>query len=353
MFARVHFTGDVLQRLRSATQIAGCVLRVSSRRMRKGSVRPGWNLFTESCTEILKRQVATAFAFTDVKQARAYLDHVEIRSHVLKQVTLTPAEPSGFHGIWFTPKHSTPDLTLFYLHGGGYSFYPQSYANFIALITQAANSRTFALDYRLAPEHRFPSQLDDALGGYRWLLSSGVDPGEIVIAGDSAGGHLTLGLLLAVRDAKLPLPALAIALSPPIGFEIELMDTDGLDWITKQQVLLWADWFCDPARHSDPRVSLLRADWRGLPPIYLQAGSAELLFKGIQSFANHAKAQGADVCLEAWDGMPHVFQVFGPDAPQSTDALQRIREVIEKRIRGNTEETISCCKENTPCIPRS
>ncbi len=106
-------------------------------------------------------------------------------------------------------------MTVLYFHGGGYSFYPQAYAHFIALITLAAKSRTFALDYRLSPEHRFPAQLEDALSAYRWLLEQGVDPARLIFAGDSAGGNLTLALLLAARESKLPLPALAIALSPP------------------------------------------------------------------------------------------------------------------------------------------
>ena len=133
--------------------------------------------------------------------------------------------------------------TVLYFHGGGYSFYPRAYANFIALITLAAKSRTFALDYRLSPEHRFPAQLEDALNAYRWLLETGVDPDHLVLAGDSAGGNLALALLLAARDSKLPLPALAIALSPPTDFETNhasIVRNQDSDWIDKRMLDQWA-----------------------------------------------------------------------------------------------------------------
>jgi len=231
-----------------------------------------------------------------------------------------------------------------YLHGGGYCFYPRAYADFIALITRAAESRTFALDYRLSPEHRFPAQLEDALHAYRWLLDSSTDPSRLVIAGDSAGGNLTLALLLAAREANLPQPALAIALSPPTDLETEyasMVSNRGFDWIDEPMVMRWADWYCHPSRRRDPLVSPLCADLRGLPPIYIQAGRAEILYDSIQAFSQHAQSQGANVVLDAWDDMTHDFQMFGPYAPQSTEALRRIREVVDLRVRKGKAEAVS------------
>jgi acetyl esterase/lipase len=334
MFSRIRFTGPARYRVRGIRALSASLVAASIRRRLMGPRCPGWNWFVEMCTSMMKNQVATAFSLGDIGEARAFLDCIEITSPALSNMMITPVNEQGFRGTCFVEQASQPDITLLYFHGGGYSFYPRSYANFIALITDSAGSRTFALDYRLAPEHCFPAQLDDALNAYRWLIHQGVDPRKLVVAGDSAGAHLTLGFLITARDLKLPLPALAIALSPPLGFGMELSRDSKLDWIAKQQVVQWTAWFCNPSVYSDPRVSLLRADWRGLPPIYIQAGGAEILFDSIKAFVDHARAQPADVFLEAWPDMPHVFQVFGPDAPQSAEALDRIRDVISLHVRG-------------------
>lgn len=348
MSVRIRFTGSARYRIRCVGEFARSVMEVLLRRRLKGPRRQGWNFFVEACTAVLKKQVATAFCLGGVDNARAYLDCMEISSPALAEIAITSVEYESIRGAWFRQHDSHPDVTLLYLHGGGYSFYPRSYRAFIASITLAARSETFALDYPLAPEHRFPAQLDDAVQAYRWLINNGTDPGKLIIAGDSAGGHLALGLLLTASDLKLPLPAVTIALSPAIGFEIESFGDNHFDWINKTQVRQWSNWFCDPARRSDARVSLLKADWQGLSPIYIQAGRAEILFDSIQVFADRAKAQGADVVFEAWDDMNHVFQIFGRDAPQSAAALRRIGEVIDDRVRHKPNASHSHAKESTP-----
>jgi len=334
----------VRYRLRSAANLSQSVLEVSARRALKGPRLPGWNWYVEVATEVAKRRTHTAFQLGDVKEARRYLDSVVISSRELSAVSITAVVQDKFHGSWFAVKKAEPRVSVLYFHGGGYSFYPQAYAHFIALITLAAKSRTFALDYRLSPEHRFPAQLEDALNAYRWLLQEGTDPQRLIFAGDSAGGNLTLALLLAARDSKLPLPALAIALSPATDFEANLTDAgrtgkENLDWIDKRMLEVWADWFCDSAERRNPLISPLYADLRGLPPIYIQAGRAEILYPSIQAFADRAREQNADVVLETWEDLTHDFQLFGLDSPPSADALRRIEQVIELKVLGqkNTE----------------
>ena len=337
MVARVHFAGPTRYRLRSAAEIGESILKVSARRMLKGPRQPGWNCLVELNTEILQRLVTTAFKMHDVKEARFYLDSVVISSPALSGVDITPVVQEKFRGSWFAQKNAEARVTVLYCHGGGYSFYPRAYAHFIALITLAAKSRTFALDYRLSPEHRFPAQLEDALNAYRWLLETGTDPENLVLIGDSAGGNLALALLLAARDSGMPLPALAIALSPATDFETKhdsIVRNQASDWIDRQMLEKWADWFCDPAQGRHPLVSPLSADLHGLPPIYLQAGGSEILYDSIRAFADSAQSQGAEVVLETWKDMNHDFQMFGPDVPQSAEALRRIGEVIDVRVRG-------------------
>lgn len=336
MAARIHFAGPPQYRLRSAAELCRSILQVACRRLFKGPRRPSWNWLVEVGAHMLKRQVATALGMRDVKKARRYLDSVVIGSPALSEVNITPVTQEKFKGKWFTVMNAQAGATVLYLHGGGYSFYPQSYDSFLALIAQAAKARTFALDYRLSPEHRFPAQLDDALHAYRWLLETGVRAGNLVVAGDSGGGNLALALLLRVRDSNFPLPALAVLLSPPTDLETvypSLASNRETDWIDLPELLQWAEWFCDSSQLRDPLVSPIWADLRGLPPIYIQAGEGEVLYDSIRAFVDRAKSQGADVVLEAWEDMNHVFQIFGPDAPQSADALRRIGEIVDSRVR--------------------
>ena len=348
MTVRIHFRGPLRYRLRSAAELSQSVLEVSARRALNCPRLPGWNWFLELATQVAKRQTLAAFRMADVKEARRYLDSTVISSPALSAVSITPVVQEKFRGSWFAGKNfagqnKEPSVSVLYFHGGGYSFYPQAYAHFVALITLAAKSRTFALDYRLSPEHRFPAQLEDALNAYRWLLEKGADPDRLIFAGDSAGGNLMLALLLAARESKLPLPALAVALSPPTDFDPDHIGKGNFDWIEKRMLEQWADWFCDSAERRNPLVSPLWADLRGLPPIYIQAGRAEILYASIQAFADRAQEQGADVVLETWEDMTHDFQMFGLDSPPSAEALRRIGQVIDARVRGQKKmETVSC-----------
>src|SRR5208282_3662410 len=255
MTARIHFRGTLSYRLRSASELSRCILEASARRALKGPRLPGWSWFLELATDVLKQHTLTAFQMGDVNDSRRYLDSIVIGSPALSEVSITPVVQEKFSGSWFAGKNTKPSVSVLYFHGGGYSYYPRAYANFIALITLAANSKTLALDYRLSPEHRFPTQLEDALNAYRWLLATGVDPDHLIFAGDSAGANLTLALLLAARESKLPHPALAIALSPPTDFEMDLKapdltDKGAFDWIDTQMLEQWADWFCDSAERN-------------------------------------------------------------------------------------------------------
>ena len=339
---KVHFNSPAQYGVQAASLVGRAVTHAGLRRALKGARLPGWNWAIEIGTEVLKAHLATAFTMSSVNESRRYLDSVVLNSPALSEVSITPLTNETIRGSWFVSKQAGPRVTVLYLHGGGYSFYPKAYANLIALITLAAQSRTFALDYRLSPEYRFPAQLEDALGAYRWLLDNGTNPNELVVGGDSAGGNLAIALLLLARDLKLPLPKLAFALSPPTDFEAPA-ESDGNAQVssrTKHSIGLteecwfkWADWFCQPTQRRDPYVSPAYADLRDLSPIYIQAGRAEILYDSIAAFASRAKSQGADVVLDSWADMNHDFQMFGYQAPQSAEALRRLGEVIDQHLR--------------------
>ena len=344
MAIHLKIAGPLPYRIKRAAELSQWTIETATHRVVKGPRRPGWNWFVEVTTHVLRRQLMTAFSMADVNQARNYLDAIEISSPASPQVEVTKYVNERFKGAWIVPVNADRGITVLYLHGGGYSFYPRSYKHFVALITVAAKARTFALDYRLSPEHRFPSQLEDAINAYRWMLASGCAPEEVVVIGDSAGANLALALVLTARESGIALPALVVAMSPPTDFESEypsLSQNEEFDWISSQMLRPWCDWFCEPTQRRDPLISPMWADLRGLPPIYIQAGECEILFDSIRAFADRARQQGADVTLESWQDMNHVFQIFGMESPQSIEALRRMREMIESRVR-TSKKNVFC-----------
>jgi monoterpene epsilon-lactone hydrolase len=331
--------------LRSQVKAAPALFQAASRallrRLVKGPLRPRWNWTIELATEVLRSQLTTALAMP-IQEARGFLDSVSASSSAVSRVQITSVSAGAVKGSWFVPRGPQAKLSGLYFHGGGYSFYPKGQADLIARITLATRSKLFALDYRLSPEHRFPAQLEDAVNAYVWLLNTGIKPNELFLAGDSAGGNLAIALLLVLRERNLPLPTVTAAISPPTDFSAAdkppvlgstLITNEPFDWIQTHMLLKWANWFCDSRQRLNPLVSPIYADLRGLPPIYIQAGRAEILYDSIDTFASYAKQKGANVLLESWEDMNHNFQMFGSRVPQSVEALRRIGEVINSCAR--------------------
>lgn len=170
MTARIHFTVPLRYRLHCAAGLCQSLFVVSTRQALKGPRLPGWNWLVELATQMLKRQTLAALRMRDVKEARRYLDSVVISWPALSEVNTTQVVEEKFTGSWYARKDTESEVNALYFHGGRYSFYPQAYADFIALLTLAAKYKSFALNYSLAPEHRFPAQLEDALNAYRRSL---------------------------------------------------------------------------------------------------------------------------------------------------------------------------------------
>jgi epsilon-lactone hydrolase len=319
-------------RARSFLKLYEAMLSVSIRRMLRGPRFTNWSWGLETSTYFMKTQASAAFDLSNLTDGREFEDALVFHSPALDQVCIQPAD-LAVKGDWVQPRSTAPRVTVLYLHGGGFAYYSRAHNNLIALVALAAQARTFALDYRLAPEHPYPAQLEDAQAAYRWLLESGVAPERLVIVGDSAGGNLALALLLSLRAARLPLPALAVCLAPWIDLAntgASMTANGPHDWIQKRMPDRWAGWYCRGADPCDPLISPLHADFRGLPPIYIQAGSAEILLDSIRTLAERAQQQGANVQLEVWPNMTHDFQAFGSITPESRQALQRIGEVVEQ-----------------------
>jgi acetyl esterase/lipase len=214
-------------------------------------------------------------------------------------------------------------------HGGGYQAgSPASLRGLLALVSAAAQARVLSAGYRLAPEHPFPAAVEDALTVYRWLIAGGTPARQVVISGNSSGGGLALGALVALRDAGDPLPGAAVLISPWTDLDLtgESVHTRAAAdvMLTLEGAREAADWYLAGQDPRHPYASPLYADLRGLPPMLIQAGDAEILRDDSTRFAAAARAAGVDVTLEIWDEMPHVWHAFAGLLPEADMAVGHI-----------------------------
>jgi len=270
------------------------------------------------------------------EQARAEFEGVASQFLPSADVRREPVDAGGVPGEWISTPESLHERVIYYLHGGAYFMGSiKTHRELISRLSRAARARALAIDYRLAPENPFPAAVEDSTSAYRWLISTGVDPGRLVIAGDSAGGGLTLATLVALRDAGDPLPAAAVCLSPWVDLEgvgesmISRAEVDPM--IQRDSLIQAGKAYLGDADPRTPLAAPLYADLRGLPPMLIQVGTAEALLDDATRFAERARAAGVDVTLEPWDDMFHVWQFCASILPEGQQAIERIGEFVRKR----------------------
>ena len=237
---------------------------------------------------------------------------------------------------WLRPPAATAGRVVLYLHGGGYVIgSPRSHRHLAAAIASAAGASALLLDYRLAPEHPFPAAVDDAVAAYRWLLEQGVSPAHLVIAGDSAGGGLTIATLLALRDSGARLPAVAVCISPWVDLTCGGGSYDtkaAADPIVRRAgVAEMARAYLGTVDPRAPLASPLFADLRGLPPLLIQVGTDEVLLDDGLGLAERAKAAGVDTTVEVAERMIHVWHWFFPMLDEGQAAIDRIGAFVRAR----------------------
>ena len=243
---------------------------------------------------------------------------------------IEPVLADGIPAEWVTAPGVDGAAVLLSLHGGACSLGSlATNRRFSALLSSATNRRVLSIDYRLAPEHRFPSALDDALTSYRWLLSQNIDAADIGVAGNSAGGGLALATVGALRDRGEPLPSAVIALSPWTDLTASGQSVDSCAStdvrLTATGLQTSAATYADPEQHTNPYASPVFAEFHGLPPILLQASRAEILRDDSTRIAERAAKCGVAVTLELYDDMPHVWHLFAGVLPEADQALAAIR----------------------------
>lgn len=240
-------------------------------------------------------------------------------------------------GLWITTPTGR-SRSILYFHGGGYALgSSRGHAEMTSWIARSAQARVFVLDYRRAPEYRFPAALEDALLAYRWMVNSGCEPRTITVAGDSAGGGLTIALLTSLRDRGEPLPSSAVCISPWVDLEMtgeSIVSKAALDpLLTREGLQQFADWYLGGQNPRSPLASPLYADLHGLPPLLIQVGTSEILLDDAVRLAERARAATVKVALSTYQDMPHVWHVFASFLPEAREADREIGEFVMQHSR--------------------
>ncbi|MEO8713375.1 MAG: alpha/beta hydrolase [Acetobacteraceae bacterium] len=256
-----------------------------------------------------------------------------------RDVTIEPVTANGVTAEWTATPDARDDTAILYVHGGGYVVGSLlSHRHVVAEIGRAAHARTLALHYRLAPEHQFPAPVEDTLAAYRFLLERGTRPGRIAIAGDSAGGGLTVAAMVAIRDAGLPQPACGWAISPWVDMEAvgeSIAGNAARDPTVTEAILVeMAGRYLGGADPRAPLAAPLYADLAGIAPLLIQVGSVEILLDDAIRLARVAAMADVAVDLQIWPEMIHVWHLFHPELKAGRRAIAAGGAFIRSAMAG-------------------
>jgi monoterpene epsilon-lactone hydrolase len=306
------------------------------RRVRFGPVDPAWSWRTSTMRDVLAALTDEVIAVPP--WAIPILNRFVVSGAPMslgRVVRLGKADLDGVYADVLTRPEA--DLTtVLFLHGGAYVVgSPKFVRQITSWITWSLRARTFAINYRLAPRHRFPAALEDSLTSYRWLLDHGVDPRSIVIMGDSAGGGLTVAMLVAARDEGLPMPAAAVCLSPWTDMACSggtMESNAATDYLPANKIPHAVAMVVGDADPTDPRVSVVNADLSGLPPLLVFAGGNEVLLDSITTFVEKAQAAGVEVDYVIEPHMYHDWLTVLPGGVASMLTMERIAEFVSLKV---------------------
>ena len=254
-------------------------------------------------------------------------------------VTVTPTKVLDMYAEWVSGPDTDRNKVILHLHGGGHAIGScNTHRELAARISLASKVPVLLIEYRLAPPHHFPADIEDATAAYRWLLGEGFKPNQIIISGDSAGGGLTMSTLLSLRDAGDPLPAAAILLSAWVDLAVtgETIKTRAeIDpWLTPDVLHVQAANYIGngDASLTDPLVSPLYADLHGLPPLLIHMGDHEILLSDATRLAEKAEAAGVEVTLDVWPDMWHVWHFSAAELPEGQQAIDKIGAFVQQKL---------------------
>jgi acetyl esterase/lipase len=287
----------------------------------------------------LRALIASRPRASEIAQMRRDADERAKAFRLPSDVTAQKVSANGVPAEWTSTPAADPSSAILYLHGGGYVICSlESHRHLVAEVGRAAGTRTLAIDYRLAPEHPFPAPVEDTVAAYRFLLDSGLKPNRISLAGDSAGGGLLVGALLAIREAGLPLPACGWCISPWVDMEalgLSFVDRAATDpTVQKETILMMAQWYLGGANPRHPHAAPIYGDLRGLPPLLIQVGAVETLLDDSIALARAAGIADVPVDLQIWPEMIHIWHIFFPMLSAGRRAIAAGGTFVRNAVKG-------------------
>jgi acetyl esterase/lipase len=272
----------------------------------------------------------------DVVQSRAGFEKMADFLGGAPDARCEKVDAGGVPAEWVAAPGCDTQRAVLYLHGGGYAIGSIATHRRLAYdISAASGARVLVIDYRLAPEHPFPAAVEDAAKAWQWLQQQGLAANRMAIAGDSAGGGLTIAALVDLRDRRLGLPACAVAISPWVDLEgagNSITTRSAQDPMVQKAGLLWmAGMYLAGKDAKTPLAAPLHADLKGLPPILVQVGTAETLLDDATRLAEKLHAVGGEVRLSVWPNMVHVFPLFAPVLSEGRDGCLEIGAFIRSK----------------------
>ncbi len=272
----------------------------------------------------------------EIEAVRAGFEQMASLFPVPADVKCEPVTAGTVEAEWVTAPGAASDRVILHLHGGGYVIGSiNTHRALAAGLSRAAKARVLLIGYRLAPEHPHPAAVEDATAAYRWLLAQGLSPKRIAIAGDSAGGGLTIATLVALRDAGETLPAAGVCLSPWVDLEgigDSMTSRAELDPMVKKDGLVQLATLYLGGKHPrTPLAAPLYADLSGLPPLLILVGTWETLLDDASRIAERARKAGVAVTYEPAEGMIHVWQLFASMLDEGQQSIERIGEYVRSK----------------------
>jgi len=304
------------------------VISVALSRARRGPLRPTWTFGYEVVTCAQKRFHERVARLSPVAERRAW-GSLRANGPALRRVARSVETLGSVEVVTLTPHEvEAPERVVLYLHGGSFIYGSEgSHGELCARLALASRAKVVFPLYRLAPEHPFPAALDDAMAVYRALLESGISLRKLVLAGDSAGGNLVLALLTRLRDEGAELPRAGILISPWVDLAARdgsMQGNEPYDWASPWMFDRWLREYVGQGSVNDPRVSPALADLRGLPPLLIQIGTAELLYDQVTALARRAKDAGVEVTLDEYPDLTHLWHSLTPMFPKFQAGMDRI-----------------------------
>ena len=309
---------------------------IRAKRRAFGPARPTWSEELEAIVTVM-RYGANVSVLLPLSVQRAIIDPKRPDSDVVKATKITEGKLGSVRAVSFSRAESADDRVILYLHGGGYSVgSARSHRDLIARLCASAGTPVIALEYRLAPEHPVPAQLEDALEAYRALRAQGYEASAIALAGESAGAGLCMSLLLSLRASGEDMPSSAVLISPWVDLEAKgrsFAENARYDFVQRKAMEAYARRFVPKSKLRDPLASPVHAEAHDLPPVLIQVGEVETLRDDGIVLAERIVAAGGQAELEVVPDMVHAFHVFAPFLPEAQAAIERAAAFIRTRLR--------------------